>query len=166
MKCKYYKTRVKTINKKKTVYNYCTLLKKEVSFSCYQECDKKEYKQYKQLQAKTKYKYKPKKGKCSRYYNDISIMPKSNLYSTVKIKGWEKHHIFGNVANRPKSEEYGLFVWMNEEQHRYYTEHPLENKKLKETAQIVFMEYYNKTEDEFRDIFGKSYLQTKKNLEK
>lgn len=158
MKCKYFKTRTKIFNKKKTVYNYCTLLRKEVSFSCYKECGKKEYKQYKQLQAKTKYKYKPKKGKCSRYYNDISIMPKSNLYSTVNIKGWQKHHIFGNVANRPKSEEYGLFVWLSEEQHKYLTDHPLENLKLKKIAQATFMKHYNKTTNEFIEIFGKNYL--------
>lgn len=156
--CKYFKTRTKTINKKRIVYNYCTLLKKEVAFCCYQECNKKEYKQYKRLQAKSEYKYKPKKGKCSRYYNNISIMPISDLYSNTKIKGWEKHHIFGGVANRPKSEEYGLFVWMSEEQHKYYTDHPLENLKLKKLAQITFMNYYNKSEDEFRELFGRSYL--------
>ena len=154
MKCKYYKIRTK----KRIKYGYCTLLKKEVPFSCYQECDGKEYKKYKQLQAKTEYKYKPKKGKCNRYYNDISIMPKSPLYSTTKIKGWEKHHIFGGVANRPKSEQYGLFVWLSEEQHKYLTDHPLENLKLKKIAQATFMNHYNKTVDEFRELFGRSWI--------
>lgn len=154
MNCIYIRKR----HRKGIPYFYCALLKKEVSTFCYQECNKKEYKQYKKLQAKSEYKYKPKKGKCSRYYNDISIMPISDLYSNTKIKGWEKHHIFGGVANRPKSEEYGLFVWMSEEQHKYYTEHPLENLKLKKLAQITFMNYYNKSEDEFRELFGRSYL--------
>ena len=140
------------------MYNYCTLLKKEVSFSCYQECDKKEYKQYKQLQPKKEYKYKPKKEKCSRYYNEVSIMPKSPLYSTTKIKDWEKHHIFGSVANRPKSEQYGLFVWLSEKQHKYLTDHPLENLKLKKIAQATFMKHYNKTIVDFIDIIGKSWL--------
>lgn len=154
MKCKHYKIRTK----KGTKYGYCTLLKKEVPFSCYQECDKKEYKQYKTLQAKYEYKYKPKKGKCNRYYNDISIMPKSSLYSTTKIKGFEKHHIFGGVANRPKSEQYGLFVWLSEEQHKYLTDHPLENLKLKKIAQATFMNYYNKSTTEFINLFGRSWL--------
>lgn len=158
MKCKYFKTRTKTINKKKTVYNYCTLLRKEVPFSCYQECDKKEYKQYKQLHPKKEYKYKPKKGKCNRYYNEVSIMPKSPLYSTTKIKGLEKHHIFGGTSNRPKSEQYGLFVWLSEEQHKYLTDHPLENLKLKKIAQATFMNHYNKTTNEFIEIFGKNWL--------
>ena len=158
MKCKYFRTR----SMKKKIYYYCTLLKKETSLSCYQECEKKEYKQYKKLTAKTEYKYHPKKGKANRYYNDNSIMPKSYLYSNIKVKGYQKHHIFGNVANRPKSEKYGLFVWFSEEQHRYLTDHPLENLKLKQLAQKIFMEYYDKTEDEFREIFGKNYLKQKK----
>lgn len=158
MKCEHFRTRTKTINKKRIIYNYCTLLKKEVPFCCYLKCDKKEYKQYKKLQVKSEYKYRPKKGKCGRYYNDISIMPTSTLYFTKKTKGCEKHHIFGGIANRPKSEKYGLFVWMTKEQHRYYTEHPLENQKLKKTAQTVFMKHYDKTVDEFREIFGRNWL--------
>lgn len=158
MNCKYFKTRTKTINKKKIIYNYCTLLKKEIPFSCYQECDKKEYKTYKKLQTKSEYKYKPKKGKCNRYYNDISIIPPSPLYFNKETKGCHKHHIFGNVANRPKSEKYGLFVWMTDEQHRYLHDHPLEMLKLKKTAQTVFMEHYGKTIDEFREIFGRSWI--------
>lgn len=140
-------------------YFYCTLLKKEIPFSCYQECDKKEYKQYKRLQAKKEYKYKPKKGKCSRYYNDISIMPISTLYFNKKTKGCQKHHIFGNVANRPKSEAYGLFVWLTPEQHKYLHDHPLEMTKLKKIAQATFMNHYSKSIEEFIDIFGKSWIQ-------
>ena len=98
---------------------YCKKLRKEITFKNCNNCPYKEFKQYKTLKVKTEYKYKPKKGKSNRYYNNVSIMPKSNLYSTVKIKGYEKHHILNNIANRPKSEKYGLFVWMSEEQHRY-----------------------------------------------
>lgn len=158
MNCKNYKTRIKTINNKSTIYNYCTILRKNITYSNCNNCPYKEYKQYKSLKSKTLYKYKPKKGKCNRYYNDVSIMPKSDLYSTTKIKGWEKHHIFNNIANRPKSEKYGLFVWLSEEQHRYLTEHPLENLKLKKIAQATFMEYYNKTIEEFIEIFGRNWL--------
>ena len=154
MNCKYFKIRTK----KRTKYSYCTLLKNEVPFSCYQECDKKEYKQYKTLQAKYEYKYKPKKGKCNRYYNDISIMPPNTLYFNEKTKDCQKHHIFGGVANRPKSEEYGLFIWLTPDQHKYLHEHPLEMIQLKKIAQATFMNYYNKTINEFRELFGKSWL--------
>ena len=136
---------------------YCKTRKEVISISECNYCKFKEYKKYKRLQAKTEYKYKPKKGKCGRYYNNVSIMPPSKQYFTKKTKGCEKHHIFGGVANRPKSEQYGLFVWMTEEQHRHYTEHPLENQKLKKTAQAAFMHHYNKSTEEFIDIFGRSW---------
>lgn len=137
---------------------FCKKINKQITFKDCNNCKYKEYKNYRQLQTKSEYKYKPKKGKCNRYYNDVSIMPKSPLYSVVKIKGCQKHHIFGSVANRPKSEKNGLFVWLTPEQHRYLHEHPLEMIHLKKTAQTVFMDHYNKTVNEFIDIFGRNYL--------
>lgn len=137
---------------------YCNKKKEQITFKDCSNCPFKEYKQYRQLQAKTEYKYKPKKGKCNRYYNDISIMPPSTLYFNKKTKGCQKHHVFGNVANRPKSEQYGLFIWLTEEQHRYLHNHPLEMIKIKKIAQATFMKCYNKTIDEFIEIFGKSWL--------
>lgn len=130
---------------------YCKKSKKLITLKDCSNCP------YKEFKIKNKYKYRPKKGKCSRYYNNVSIMPPSKQYFTKKTKGCEKHHIFGGVANRPKSEQYGLFVWMTEEQHRHYTEHPLENQKLKKTAQAAFMYHYNKSKKEFRTIFGKNW---------
>lgn len=153
-KCIHFKIR----RKKRKVYYYCTLKKKEVSFSCYRECDKKEYKEYKPLQAKSEYKYRPKKGKCGRYYNEVSIMPHSTLYFNKKTRGCEKHHIFGGVANRPKSEEYGLFVWLTPDQHKYLHDHPLVMVKLKKIAQATFMNKYNKSTDKFKEIFGKNWI--------
>lgn len=137
---------------------YCKMQKKEIAFKDCSNCPLKEYKAYKQLQAKSEYKYKPKKGKCGRYYNDVSIMPPSTLYFTKKTKGCEKHHIFGGVANRPKSEKYGLFIWLTPEQHKYLHDHPLEMIKLKKIAQATFMNYYNKSVSEFVDIFGKNWI--------
>lgn len=137
---------------------YCKKRKEQITFKDCNNCPFKKYKQYKQLQAKTEYKYKPKKGKCNRYYNNISIMPPSTLYINKKTKGCQKHHVFGNVANRPKSEQYGLFIWLAEEQHRYLHDHPLEMIKIKKIAQATFMKCYNKTIDEFIEIFGKSWL--------
>lgn len=137
---------------------YCKKQNKNISFKDCCNCMFKEFKVYKQLQSKAKYKYKPGKGKCNKYYNNISIMPKSKLYSTIKIKGYHKHHIFGSVANRPKSEMYGLFVWLSPDQHKCFHEHPLEILKLKKIAQAIFMEYYNITSTEFIKMFGKNYL--------
>ena len=85
-------------------------------------------------------------------------MPPSTLYSTKKVKGTEKHHIFGGVANRPKSEKYGLFIWLTLKQHDYLHNHPKEMLSIKKEAQKSFMKYYNKSIEEFRSIFGKNWL--------
>lgn len=137
---------------------YCKIKNTTINFKDCNNCPFKEYKNYKQLQAKSEYKYKAKKGKCGRYYNDMSIMPPSTLYFNKKTKGCDKHHIFGNVANRPKSEAYGLFVWLTPEQHKYLHEHPLEMIKIKKIAQATFMDYYNKSVDAFINLFGKNWI--------
>lgn len=137
---------------------YCKIKNTTINFKDCNNCHFKEYKAYKQLQAKSEYKYKAKKGKCGRYYNNMSIMPPSTLYFNKKTKGCEKHHIFGGVANRPKSEEYGLFVWLTPDQHKYLHDHPSEMLKLKKIAQATFMNYYNKSIEEFISLFRKSWL--------
>lgn len=142
---------------------YCKKLKKQITFKDCSNCPYKEYKSpvangLSKLKTDKKYKYRPKKGKCNNYYNDISIMPPSTLYSTKKVKGTEKHHIFGGVANRPKSEKYGLFIWLTLKQHDYLHAHPKEMIGIKKEAQKSFMKYYNKSIEEFIEIFGKSWL--------
>lgn len=131
---------------------YCKKLNKQITFNDCSNCPHRKYKQVKE------YKYRPSKGKCSNYYNDISIMPPSTLYSTKKVKGCQKHHIFGGVANRPKSEKYGLFIWLTLRQHDYLHKHPKEMLNIKKEAQRSFMRYYDKTVEEFIEIFGKSWL--------
>lgn len=163
---------------------YCKKLNKQITFQDCSNCSFKEYnpvssglsklkadskmqqrnlknsslQSYSNLRAKSKYKYRPKKGKCSNYYNDVSIMPPSTLYFTKKTKGCQKHHIFGGVANRPKSEKYGLFIWLTLKQHNYLHKHPKEMLSIKKEAQMSFMKYYNKTVDEFIEVFGRSWL--------
>lgn len=73
----------------------------------------------------------------------------------------EEHHVFGG-ANRKISEKYGLKIWLC---HRHHNEVPdgihfdkwLRNR-VKQDTQRLFMKHYSKTKEEFRDIFGKSYL--------
>ena len=142
---------------------YCKKLKKQITFKDCSNCPYKEYKSpvangLSKLKTDKKYKYRPKKGKCNNYYNDASIMPPSTLYSTKKVKGTEKHHIFGGVANRPKSEKYGLFIWLTLKQHDYLHAHPKEMIGIKKEAQKSFMKYYDKNVEEFIEIFGKSWL--------
>ena len=149
---------------------YCKKLRKQIVFKDCSNCPYKEYKMqqcnlknnslqnYSSLRVKKEYEYRPKKGKCNRYYNDVSIMPPSILYYTKKTRGCQKHHIFGGVANRPKSEKYGLFIWLTLKQHDYLHKHPKEMLGIKKEAQKSFMKYYDKTIEEFIEIFGRSWL--------
>ena len=68
MKCKYFKIR----KKKGNIYYYCALKKKEVTFSCYQECDKKEYKVYNAIRKRTYKLAKNEKERFSIIYKDLS----------------------------------------------------------------------------------------------
>ena len=73
----------------------------------------------------------------------------------------EEHHIFESF-NRKLSEKYGLKVWLCHSHHNeppFGVHHNKDNMlKLKQVGQKTFMNHYNKTEDEFREVFGRSYL--------
>ena len=73
--------------------------------------------------------------------------------------GLDEHHCFGG-ANRKLSEKYGLKVYLcHNSCHLYGVHQNAEiNRALKAKAQKVAMQYYGWSEDEFRLIFGKSYL--------
>ena len=75
----------------------------------------------------------------------------------------ERHYIFEGVANRKKSEEYGLVVLLcGEECHRNGREaaHRCGETALRlhRWGQRKFMAEQNATEEDFRRVFGKSYL--------
>lgn len=73
----------------------------------------------------------------------------------------ECHHVFPS-ANRKKSEQYGLKLWLCHSCHNEPPNGVHFNKKymlaLQQMGQQKAMEHYGWTEDEFRKIFGKSYL--------
>lgn len=73
----------------------------------------------------------------------------------------ECHHVFGG-ANRKKSEQYGLKVWLC---HSHHNEPPHgvhfninANQQLKATAQLKAMAHYGWSINDFRGVFGKNYL--------
>ena len=75
----------------------------------------------------------------------------------------ESHHVFYGTRNRNKSEKDGLKVNLCYDHHRgTYGIHGREghalDEVLKKEAQKTWMEYYGKTEDEFRARYGKNYL--------
>ncbi len=74
----------------------------------------------------------------------------------------EEHHIFGGTGKRKLSEKYGLKVWLCHNCHNEPPQgvhHNSETRQhLQRIAQEKAMQHYGWTEDDFRQIFGKSYL--------
>lgn len=74
----------------------------------------------------------------------------------------EEHHIFEGTANRKLSEKYGLKIYLC---HKHHNEVPdgihfdkWLRDRIKKESQQKFMEYYNKTTEDFIKIFGKNYI--------
>lgn len=81
--------------------------------------------------------------------------------------GLEEHHIFGG-KNRSLSEHYGLKVYLCNEHHQSSTESVQRNKEINqlmhEIGQKAFEERYPNLN--FMQIFGKNYLDRKKELQR
>jgi hypothetical protein len=87
------------------------------------------------------------------------IQAEKKCFLCEKTTGLEEHHIFFGTANRKLSEKHGLKVWLCPYHHRgRNSPHNsfVVNLTLKEIAQRKFEETH--TREEFREIFGKSYL--------
>lgn len=147
---------LKIKQKKYQKYLFCSKSKKYITFRSCQNCPFKEY----------------KRPNIKRDTNNKSIMLTCAIFidknTTVscfnyKIYGYHKHHIFGG-KNRNNSERYGLFVWMNPNNHTYSNQSVHQNTKLNETlkkmAQKAFMEEYPNLD--FVSIFGQNYLERRK----
>lgn len=73
------------------------------------------------------------------------------------------HHVFGGDPNRKLSEKYGLKVYLHHSKchifHKTAVHQNAEiNNALKAKVQKIAMEHYGWTVDDFRNIFGKSYI--------
>ena len=67
-----------------------------------------------------------------------------------------RHEIF-NASNRQKSKAYGLWVYLCPRCHMKVHEHP--DRQLKKSAQWDAMAHYGWTIDDFRERFGKNYVE-------
>ena len=72
------------------------------------------------------------------------------------------HHIYG-ASNRKKSELYGLKVYLHHNECHIFGKNSVHqnariNRELKARGQLMAMDTYGWTEDDFRKIFGKNYL--------
>lgn len=91
------------------------------------------------------------------------IQTEKKCYVCETAYNLHSHHILFGVANRKLSDKDGLTVYLCYEHHEGTSgvhgknghELDLELKKL---AQKRWMEYYDKTEDDFRQRYGRSYL--------
>ena len=80
----------------------------------------------------------------------------------TNLEPLDEHHIFGG-ANRKLSEKYGLKVYIHHHKCHIFGKNSVHqnaeiNNTLKAKAQQVAMEHYGWTVEDFRKIFGKSYL--------
>lgn len=84
-----------------------------------------------------------------------------HLLSLWRRQRIEDHHIFFGTGGRTKSEEYGMKVHLCADCHREGPEAVHRYREadlyLKRTAQRQFEK--NHTRQQFREIFGKSYLE-------
>lgn len=146
MNCKNFKIR----SKKNKKYCYCTLLKKEVSFNCYRECDSKEYKQFKSLNNRTTRQSKLENSRTASLFTE-------NL-NVCYLCGCKKEHLhevfFGR--NRVNSIKYGLFIPVCENCHRKCHKDVSLIDSLHKKGQLLFM--CNYPELEFVDVFKVNYL--------
>lgn len=88
------------------------------------------------------------------------IQQEKACYATGATNGLDLHHVFKG-SRRKHSDKYGLVVWLRHDVHMKLHDHckpyeTLEND-LKEVAQQAF-EAKLGTREEFRAIFGASYL--------
>lgn len=109
---------------------------------------------------KSEMKYKALK----EFVTDFCIMPKSTKYSTKRTKKYcERHEVFFGRAYRNKSIKDGLIVFLTEEDHRgtngvHGKNGDKLNRYLKKVARKAWMDYYRKTEEEFREKYGQNHL--------
>ena len=95
---------------------------------------------------------------------EFCIMPMDINYSTVRNQNYcERHEVFFGQAYRQKSINDGLIVFLTPQKHRgtngvHGKNGKPYNEYLKRRAQRVWMQYYNKTTEDFIARYGKNYL--------
>ena len=94
--------------------------------------------------------------------NEFCIMDNNYpMWANYRFTNSHKHHIMGG-AYRKKSDEDGLVIFLTPELHNMSNQEIHFNKWFdnyaKKEAQKKWMEYYNKTVDDWVARYGHSYL--------
>jgi hypothetical protein len=83
-------------------------------------------------------------------------------WSTQRFEGSHRHEIFYGIANRKKSIEDGLVIFLRPEDHNMSDNGIHFNREFdlyaKRKAQARWMEFYGKTVEQFRERYGKNWL--------
>lgn len=93
---------------------------------------------------------------------EFCIMPDSYLYETTRTDYNVRHEVFYGTANRKKSIEDGLVIFLPPILHNMsnisiHFDKVFDNT-IKQIGQKTYMEYYNKTMEEFIERYGRNYL--------
>ena len=92
---------------------------------------------------------------------EICIMPSNPMYETTRMPTLHRHEVFG-AANRQKSIKDGLVVFLTPEMHNMSDKGVHFNRDfdlfLKRIGQQAWMDYYDKTTEDFIKEYGKNYL--------
>lgn len=91
---------------------------------------------------------------------DISDKPGME-WNNVRFPGSHRHEVFG-AANRMKSIEDGLVIFLTPEMHNMSNKGIHFNKRFSEYAKKIaqrrWMEFYNKSKEDFIKRYGRNYL--------
>ena len=78
------------------------------------------------------------------------------------VRNLHAHEVFGGSANRDKSKKDKMVIYLCGKHHNLSSEGIHSNRKWdleeKRSAQIVWMDFYQKTEEQFIERYGRSYL--------
>lgn len=86
------------------------------------------------------------------------------LWIPFRAEGTVRHEIFFGSANRKKSIKYKLYVFISPKDHNMsrYGVHNIDGHEfdmhLKKVGQVAAMKAYDWSIEDFRKVFGKSYL--------
>lgn len=96
-----------------------------------------------------------------------SIIQEDNTHCYIcgmnnRVEPMDCHHVFGG-ANRKKSEQYGLKVYLHHYRCHIFGKDSVHRnaeiaQALKAKAQKKAMQHYGWTIEQFREIFGKNYI--------
>lgn len=167
-KCKNYKTK----KEDKRIYHYCSKQRKEVNYyaDCV-GCKLIDEKVIKCLKSYTKLKsnstLKKRTAKQAKIERDRYSLFTEDMDHCIEcgLPGINKHEIFYGTGKRKLSIKYGMVIPLcTKLHHDQVNKHGIHfdtelRDKWHKLGQAMFMEHYNKTADEFKEIFGRKYLE-------